>query len=222
MMDDMDDLVQIDVEPQTRPDPASMSRDDLIRFVADHWRYYAAFSSKPISLMAAEFQIPSRRIHALVHNARVAGILPASERATRKGIPVHGTRGRYINWGCRCGVCRAAEVSYKREQRTKPPSPKSHGTPYNYSRGCRCDTCTQANSATILAVHRRRQAESLASAHNKGKEWTGPELEIALRTDLTIPQIAERLGRTVWAVRAVRQKVRRGDPATMLLLQGPK
>lgn len=46
--------------------------------------------------------------------------------------------------------------------------------------------------------------ETVGGASNLGKEWTGPEIEIALRKDLTAVQVAKMLGRTNYAVQNIR------------------
>lgn len=57
--------------------------------------------------------------------------------------------------------------------------------------------------------NRKRANDELADlAHSTGKQWTGPELEMASRTDLTARQVAQMLGRTFYAVRHMRKKLR--------------
>ena len=57
----------------------------------------------------------------------------------------------------------------------------------------------------------KRHSETRPSAKNWGKAWTGPELEVALREDLTSTQAALLLGRTASAVEHQRHEIRR-DP----------
>lgn len=47
--------------------------------------------------------------------------------------------------------------------------------------------------------------ETRDRAGRHGAQWTGAEYELLSRTDLTAPQIAQMLGRTVWAVRHKRR-----------------
>lgn len=49
-----------------------------------------------------------------------------------------------------------------------------------------------------------RQADSLQHASNWGKEWTGPELELAADMSRTVGDVAKALGRTYAAVVAAR------------------
>lgn len=58
---------------------------------------------------------------------------------------------------------------------------------------------------------RSRQSQSLEHAHNRYKEWTGPELEVLLRPDLTATEVALTLNRTLSAVYTMRQACKR-DP----------
>lgn len=58
---------------------------------------------------------------------------------------------------------------------------------------------------------KRINEETRSKASNSRQRWTGPELQIALRRDLTQEQAAEMLGRSFLAVRSVRKKAKR-DP----------
>lgn len=73
----------------------------------------------------------------------------------------------------------------------------------------------EQNREQVIAetLHRRagRQNETLERAVNRGKQWTGPELEIALRKDLTTKEAALMLGRTLRGVEGARRGSRR-DP----------
>lgn len=61
------------------------------------------------------------------------------------------------------------------------------------------------------AADHRDQAASLATARNHGKEWTGPELELAADQSRTALEVALALGRTFRAVRTMRSKIH-ADP----------
>lgn len=65
----------------------------------------------------------------------------------------------------------------------------------------------QLSAAAIRANNLTRD-----TARNHGKEWTGPELELAARLELSASEVARMLGRTINAVRTVRDGMRRGDP----------
>jgi hypothetical protein len=68
---------------------------------------------------------------------------------------------------------------------------------------------------------RSRRTETRDRAGNHGKEWTGPELEIASREDLTTMQVAHTLGRTYDAAYMIRRKLREKDPRKRTLRDGP-
>lgn len=57
-------------------------------------------------------------------------------------------------------------------------------------------------------TERDKVEQARATAHRKGLDWTGPELEIADRDDLTALQVARMLGRTKGAVEAARRRLR--------------
>jgi len=97
--------------------------------------------------------------------------------------------------------------------------PQRHGRA-RYKDGCRCEICRAANAertaryrhthrAAIKAVRRQDQTETAQQAHRLGYVWTGPELELAMRSDLTVKQIALMIGRTYSAVSRMREKLRR-------------
>lgn len=54
----------------------------------------------------------------------------------------------------------------------------------------------------------RRYKETLEQAHRHRYQWTGPELELADRKDLSAMQVAQMTGRTIKAVKAMRSKLR--------------
>jgi hypothetical protein len=55
---------------------------------------------------------------------------------------------------------------------------------------------------------KRANDVTAASARNWNKQWTGPELEIAARDDLSARQVALMLGRTLYAVKHMRRQLR--------------
>lgn len=65
--------------------------------------------------------------------------------------------------------------------------------------------CRECRKRKYLAL----QEASRSGATRHGAEWTGPELEILARRDLTARQIATMLGRTLGAVNAARSKLNR-------------
>jgi hypothetical protein len=79
---------------------------------------------------------------------------------------------------------------------------------YGYASARVCSDCRRQ---TVRSDGERKQAESLDRAGRRYYQWTGPELEMLLREDLTNAQLAEALGRTYAAVTQMKTQVRR-DP----------
>lgn len=112
----------------------------------------------------------------------------------------HGRPGAFITHGCRCEVCDPAFTEYKRaerERRRQRPVTAEHGTTLAYQQGCPCDECAEAMRRYLL----ERNEKTRAGATHHRQPWTGADAEVAYtRTDLTITQRAEMLGRTYSAV----------------------
>lgn len=125
----------------------------------------------------------------------------------------HGASA-YANGKCRCGICKAAASKRKVERdirmQGKPVPDGSHGKTGWITYGCRCDVCRAGIQAANRETQIRERVATQDQARNWGKQWTGPELEIALREDLTAVQAALMLGRTARAVRS--QRSLRKDP----------
>lgn len=66
------------------------------------------------------------------------------------------------------------------------------------------------NRETISRQRRqyREATRSAAESRRSGYQWTGPELELASRDDLTHGQVAEKLGRSLAAVKTMRWRLR--------------
>lgn len=122
---------------------------------------------------------------------------------------------------------------------------RPHGNTSRYRRGCRCWDCITAirvsearnsgrgASSRAPAAGGASQADQRESWRNKmlndhirdqakrlGYVWTGPELEMAARRDLSARQIAVMLGRSVHGVRGAR---RRGlDPKWAPIIGRPR
>lgn len=137
--------------------------------------------------------------------------LNMTARRRKKQAPTHGTRSGYFNHGCRCGACAAAGKSHnaaRREAFADGRWAAGHGTQRRFADGCRCADCSWIYRQICRqqrAYSHRRNDLSRDSAHRSGYEWTGPELEIASRDDLSASEVAAMLGRTIWAVQ--RQRV---------------
>jgi Homeodomain-like domain len=122
----------------------------------------------------------------------------------------HGAYG-YATHGCRCETCvdafrRSVRPRRERVWGTEPPV---HGHTGYTDYGCRCATCSRAKAAYFARYTARRDAELPAA--RRGAEWTGPDLEIAMRDDLSITEIARMLGRSYSTVVRMRSRIRHGD-----------
>lgn len=158
-------------------------------------------------------------------HCRAAATAAARRRRARRlqvEPPEHGASG-YTNYGCRCDTCREAWSDASRERnaawraRTAERAeagerPQRHGVAGYIFYGCRCSTCTAASAR----ANSQRNAPTVDGAARRGHEWTGPELELAARDDLTAVEIARMLGRTRYAVTSMRYKLRR-EPAKQRL-----
>ena len=144
---------------------------------------------------------------------------PPADKSHDKTIS-HGTLYAYDKIGCRCGECTEVYRSdrvMKRRARAARATPQSvpHGLNGYAGWMCRCEICcaahnayTEANRSRIYANLQRRHAHAIEGAVNHGKVWTGAEMEVASRPDLTDSDVAEMLGRSIWAVINVRQRMR--------------
>lgn len=54
-----------------------------------------------------------------------------------------------------------------------------------------------------------KQAQSIEAAAHHFQQWTGWELELITRTDITVREMARLTGRTFYAVRTMRKRLRR-------------
>jgi hypothetical protein len=74
----------------------------------------------------------------------------------------------------------------------------------------------------VAAAYGRLQRETGRQADRNGVQWTGAEMEILGRSDLTHKQAALMLGRTFAATRLMRYKLRKGDPKAVGLAGLPR
>lgn len=110
------------------------------------------------------------------------------------------------------GVTRRRIRSALLQDKTNPKEPK-HGVVGGVwmSRGCECSLCTKAR-AIIRQELKSKNDATAEEATNSWKEWTGPELEIVARDDLTAKQKAKMLKRTMYSVQAASHRIHH-DPA---------
>lgn len=140
--------------------------------------------------------------------------------------------------GCRCEDCRAANAAYTKQlregrQKQLSTTPIAHGADGYTNWGCRCEACRRAHAVQVrpstarwqernreartersTQALRATQAETREKASRNGYQWTGPELELAAREDLSAREVAIMIGRTLAAVQYMRRKLK-GDPKTI-------
>lgn len=133
----------------------------------------------------------------------------------------HGTIAAYRR-GCRCDGCREASVTSTRDWRQKIRSRDGdagvpHGTiggRLNYQ--CKCEQCQDTHRRTVQAWQAKTNTALRAAARRHGNQWTGPELELASREDLSSRQVGEMIGRTLWAVATMRRRLTK-EPKQILV-----
>jgi len=151
----------------------------------------------------------------------------------------HGTASGYKRHGCRCDECKDAKNKYEAEYRANSTERRErhnelirqgkmkswHGTVNGYkAHGCRCDECVAAHRKQrreyMVGKTSQREAqdewskqnniESKVHARNHGDGWTDEHLEMITEPDRPIDRVlAKRIGRTIKAVRTMRDKVKK-------------
>lgn len=111
------------------------------------------------------------------------------------------------------GVSRRRVRSSLLKTKTRSSKEPLHGIVGGFwmQRECECTLCTKAR-AIIRQEARSKNEATQEMASNKGKEWTGPELEIVARNDLTAKEKAAMLKRTLYSVQAAVHRAQH-DPA---------
>lgn len=97
---------------------------------------------------------------------------------------------------------------YRIRSQWTPPVPE-HGTAGRYGRGCSCTECLNYNSVYQLAYERRRNLESIPTAHRQYEPWTAAEDATVLAH--TPAEAAPLLGRSWHACRVRRDRLSRAQ-----------
>ena len=118
---------------------------------------------------------------------------------------------------CTCGLLGCAS----RPGRTVRMGVTVHGSESGYRYGCRCAPCTTAMTKATVEQQRQVNLLTLRTATHHREPWTGPQLEIALRGDLSAREAALMLGRSRQAVKHIRAKGK-SDPKYVNLAGVPK
>jgi hypothetical protein len=138
--------------------------------------------------------------------------MPEAETAVK-----HGIRYTYRTRGCRCDQCRKWKRERDRRSRARNPEKASET-----SRRWR-DAHPKEQQAIVRRNRKKVNDKLRETAERHGREWTGVELEIASRPDLTARQVAEVLRRTLSAVANMRQRLASDlDPRDRMLADGPQ
>lgn len=167
-----------------------------------------------------------RRIEADTDFARLVSAAVSVGKSVR--LRPCGTLAKYER-GCRCVACRSAtaraSARWRQTIRNEASTTNSvegsgrgrmadapwdipHGLSGRLNYLCMCEICRSAGREASRRWQRIRNDRLLDQAKRHNAQWTGPELEIAARDDLSASQAAEILGRTMWAVQTMRKRMR--------------
>lgn len=126
-----------------------------------------------------------------------------------------------------CPVCTRA-IKRRSEHRRRQADPAAARAKeaarmraYLPARMARDESFRRAQVRRRVAQQARWNSTLRDAAHRHRQEWTGPELELVARPDLSARQVAQMLGRTLYAVRTQRHKLAAGDPRTVRLANLP-
>jgi hypothetical protein len=98
-------------------------------------------------------------------------------------------------------VVAVADVGMSEERK------RVHNCPF-----CEC-TETVPAAEVVYRVHRGYQNQTVDKATRRNVEWTEAEYKV-LMSDLTAREVAQRLGRTYWAVKHARRRLRGAETDT--------
>lgn len=123
----------------------------------------------------------------------------------------HG-RSAYTNWGCRCAICTrdhtlAIQPAVDRWRRKNPQAVKAMAA--RWTKAHPEKAAEQVRKNTV-----KRQNATIERAHHHQQSWTGSEIELALRDDLSSREVALAIGRTLYAVRNFRHRMKAARPDT--------
>lgn len=117
--------------------------------------------------------------------------------------PRHGSATAFDYWQCRCEPCRDYARNRSRSQGKRVQGGSRVGRAHAFNSNCPCRNCRKQ----ALRAERVRNDESRTAAAHHREEWTGPQLAIAARSDLTRSEAAAMLGRTLSSVTSMRKKI---------------
>lgn len=124
----------------------------------------------------------------------------------------HGTNTGYTYRKCRCDLC----IDWQRAARKRRTKSKKSESQREAQREAQRKYSEKVGRKKADEFKRSKQVSTRQTASRHGYTWTGPELEIVARLDLTLTQAAEMLGRTYIAVSAKRHQLKE-DPRVIAL-----
>ena len=136
----------------------------------------------------------------------------------------HGAQYGYNQAGCRCEACRAWAAASHQKFMADHPEKLAEAT----ERLKQMKLADPEKDREVQARHKARarslNAELAAAAIERGRHWqrwTGPDLEMASRRDLTAAQIAAMIGRSERSVTCMRERLADANPRDRMLADGP-
>ena len=126
---------------------------------------------------------------------------------------VHG-RAAAINWGCKCEICTAAIKESNAATAERVRKGAIEHTRGGIVSGGPCDRCR----VEVSKRRKRNNDRSRENASHHGEEWTGPQMEVIARMDISAREAAAMLGRTFNAVVNMRRKLK-SDPRKQSLAE---
>lgn len=204
--------------------------EELIRAVADAIASGGTLDAAAKRVAGVSADTLKRRLKAEVNEHLALLIREAISRRDAARLQPHGTPARYRR--CKCDLCRSANAKLHKKYRADREQRRDkaffeHGRSGYENWGCRCEVCTRDHTKACAPAARRYQEanreevnqrtdarrrpiqnRSLEVARRSGFQWTGPELELIARPDLTAEQAAAMLGRTYFAVMTARKRLR--------------
>lgn len=119
--------------------------------------------------------------------------------------PRHGTLNGYNRHKCHCVRCREAKSAA--ERRRRQAMPKEQRRAIEAARPARPRTAADKERARSYIERRQQSTAVQATEHHR--RWSAEDVQTALRSDLTVWEAAELLGRTGSAVANVRHRFRK-------------
>lgn len=174
--------------------------------------------------MPSEHGTKSRYVHGCrcqeCKAANTAYQRESTEARRSKPVPEGVTHGKACatNYGCKCAVCSEAVRAYNVELGKRVRAGKVQHRGEGRSSGCPCESCRKFHREYQGKWSRRQNSQSQVTATRAGYMWTGAEMEIASRSDLTVKQLAEMLGRSIASVNAMRARIARAEPKVIEML----